>query len=347
MMGMIRTVHAWAGAILSLLLIVFGLTGSLLVFENDWIALQHPEARTGFAASPAVLGAAAERLEADHPDMRTVDFGGPRFGAHKLFLAEQDFGVAVRDGATLDRWTGPARVEAFVFDLHHHLLAGETGEFIGGVAALAAVLLVLTGLVVWTPAWRASRLRIWPRSTRRTDLVSSHRNLGLMAAVPILIFCLTGAGMVFSGQTRALLAPGAPEPPPPPAVGTGDIDWPAALAAAQARFPDAALRMASWPAAPGKPVVIRLKQPGEWHPNGRTRVLIDPADSRVVQVLDAQALTPGERLIHALYPIHAGAVGGWLYEWVTVLSGLALAALGAVGTWSFLVKPRRKARPPA
>lgn len=347
MIGVLRTIHAWAGAILSLLLVVLGLTGSLLVFENDWIALQHPEARAGFAATPAALGAAAERLEADHPDMRTVDFGGPQLGAHKLYLAKKDFGLAAPDGAALDRWTGPARVEAFVFDLHHHLLAGETGEIVGGVAALAAVLLVLTGLVVWVPAWRATRLRIWPRSARRADLVSSHRNLGLIAAVPILIFCLTGAGMVFNDQARALLAPNAPEPPPPPVVGTGDIDWPAALAAAQARFPDATLRMAGWPAAPGKPASIRLRQPGEWHPNGRTTVLIDPATGGVVRVTDAQALTHGERALHAIYPVHAGAVGGWLYEGVTVLSGLALAALGAVGTWSFLIKPRRKPRRPA
>lgn len=349
MIGVLRTIHAWAGAILSLLLVVLGLTGSLLVFENDWIALTHPEARTAFAADPAILGAAAERLEADHPDMRTVDFGGPQLGAHKLFLAEKDFGIAAPNGATLDRWTGPARVEAFVFDLHHHLLAGETGEIVGGVAALAAVLLVLTGLVVWVPAWRATRLRVWPRSARRGELVSSHRNLGLMTAVPILVFCLTGAGMVFNEQARALLAPNAPEPPPPPVVGNGDIDWPAALAAAQARFPDATLRMASWPAAPGKPASVRLKQPAEWHPNGRTTVLIDPATSGVARATDAQTLTLGERAVHAIYPLHAGSVGGWVYEGVTVLSGLALAALGGVGLWAFLghrlgraARPRRR-----
>lgn len=350
-MAAIRTVHAWAGAILSLLLIVLGLTGSLLVFENDWIALKHPEVRAGFAADPAVLGAAAERLEADHPDLRTVDFGGTQLGGHKLFLAEEDFGVAAADGTTLDRWTGPARLEAFVFDLHHHLLAGETGEIVGGVAALAAVLLVLTGLAIWVPAWRATRWRVWPRSARRGELVSSHRNLGLITAVPVLIFCLTGAGMVFHDQARALLASNAPEAAPPPMVGTGDIDWPAALAAAQARFPDATLRMASWPAAPGKPASIRLRQPGEWHPNGRTTVLIDPATSGVVRAVDAQTLTSGERAVNAIYPLHAGAVGGWLYETVTVLSGLALAALGGVGLWAFLShrlsrrgrSPRRRA----
>ena len=109
MIAAIRTVHAWAGAILSLLLVVLGLTGSLLVFENDWIALKHAEVRAGFAADPAVLGAAAERLEAHHPDMRTVDFAGPQLGGHKLYLAEEDFGIAAADGATLDRWTGPSR----------------------------------------------------------------------------------------------------------------------------------------------------------------------------------------------------------------------------------------------
>ena len=45
MMGVLRTVHAWAGAILSLLLLVLGLTGTLLVFEDDWLRLTVPEAR--------------------------------------------------------------------------------------------------------------------------------------------------------------------------------------------------------------------------------------------------------------------------------------------------------------
>ncbi|MBW8304974.1 MAG: PepSY domain-containing protein, partial [Brevundimonas sp.] len=110
--------------------------------------------------------------------------------------------------------------------------------------------------------------------------------------------------------------------------------------------------MASWPSAPGKPASIRLKQPGEWHPNGRTTVLIDPATSAVARVSDAQTLTRGERAVHAIYPLHAGSVGGWLYEWVTVVSGLALAALGGVGLWAFLKQRlgrtrRRPVRPGA
>ena len=162
--------------------------------------------------------------------------------------------------------------------------------------------------------------------------------------MPVLLFCLTGAGLVFHDQAQALLAPGAPPAPVSPVVGSGDIDWPVALAAAQERFPTATLRMAGWPSTPGKPASIRLKQRGEWHPNGRTTVLIDPATSRVVQVTDAQRLPSGLRATHALYPIHAASVGGWPWRIVTALSGLALAVLGGVGTWSFLAKPRRKRR---
>lgn len=42
------------------------------------------------------------------------------------------------------------------------------------------------------------------------------------------------------------------------------------------------------PASPGKPATIRLKQPGERRPNGRTSVLIDPADSTAVRAVDAE-----------------------------------------------------------
>lgn len=344
MMGVLRTVHAWAGAILSLLLLVLGLTGTLLVFEDDWLRLTVPEARVEVLPDAAGLGAVAERLEAEHGDLRSVNFAGVGVGIQRLYMQDHRYGYADESGRTLVAWHGAARPEAFVFDLHHELMAGETGERVVGIAALAAVLLVLTGLVVWAPSWRATRLRIWPRSGRRGDMVSSHRNLGLITALPILIFGLTGAGLVFHDQARAILAPGAPPPLEPPAVGRGDIDWPLALSEAQARFPTATLRMVRWPAAPGKPASIRMKQPGEWHPNGRTTLLIDPATSRVVQVTDAQQLPSGLRATNALYPVHAASIGGWPYRILTAFSGLALALLGGVGTWSFLVKPRRKRR---
>lgn len=349
-MGAIRLIHAWAGAILSLILAVLGLSGALLVFEDDWVRLTVPADAAALAGDPARLGAAANALQARYGDaISSVVFAGGDLDLHKVYMGER-FAYAGGDGQVLAEWGGTARAEAWMFDLHHFLLAGTPGEIVGGVAGLAGALLVLTGLIVWIPAWRATGWRVWPVSTRRRDLVASHRNLGLIFAAPVFLLCLTGGAIVFSEQTRALLQAIAPEPaaaPAPPVVGAGPVDWPAALTAAQAAFPQARVRTAGLPPEPGKPASVRLRQPGEWHPNGRTVALIDPATSRVVGTVDAHALGGGTRLQNALYPIHAASVGGWLYDLVVALSGLALAGLGGVGTWSFLVKPRRRrAAPP-
>ncbi|WP_426052037.1 hypothetical protein [Brevundimonas sp. SL161] len=88
----------------------------------------------------------------------------------------------------------------------------------------------------------------------------------------------------------------------------------------------------------------RLRQPGEWHPNGRTTATIGPATSQVVATSDAHALPTGIRAYNAFYPLHASSVGGWLYDWMTALSGLAMAGLGGVGAWAFLTKPQSRSR---
>jgi len=341
-MGAIRTLHAWAGVALAVLAVVFGLTGSLLVFEDNWIRATVPAARAEVDLDPYRLGAALDRLEAAEPDLTSVVLPGGAVGVHRLYLPDEVFGYSDANGAVVERWRGAARAETLIFDLHHELLAGHTGKLVAGGAGLALVLLILTGLIVWLPAWRATGWRIWPRSGSRRELIGSHRNLGLIFAAPLVVISLTGAAIVFHGTTQALLG-GAPKPPTP-VVGTGDIDWAKALTAAQARFPDATLRMAILPSAPGKPATIRLKQRGEWHPNGRTTVTIDPATSRVVATSDANALPMGIRAYNAFYPLHASSVGGWLYDGVTALSGLAMAGLGLVGAWAFLARPRNRAR---
>lgn len=342
-MALIRTLHAWAGAVLALILVLLGLTGSLLVLREDWVKLTVPEARMAVTPSAAVLGAAAEAVEAQGAP-RSMTFAGGHIGIHRLAYPEGGMAYAAADGRILARWTDTERVEQWVFQLHHRLLAGESGEMVVGIAGLAGAVLCLTGVVVWFPAWRSFAGRVWPKTPARRDLVASHRDLGILMAVPVLVLCLTGGMMIFSETSKALLtavAPGGIEAPRPPQAGSGDIDWPRALAGAQAAFPQATLRLASWPAKPGAPAVLRMKQPAEWHPNGRTLVYIDPATSRVIGAVDAQAFGPGARLQNAVYPIHAASMGGRLYDLVVFLGGVALAALGGLGLWSFLIQQRR------
>lgn len=346
MIALLRLLHAWIGAVLAIVLVIVGLTGSLLVFKNDYVRLSVPEARASADISAPALGAVADRLEhVLHGDLEYVVFASDELGVHQATFTQDRYAYADSDGDVIAAWRSAGRPEAFIYELHHFLLAGETGMKVVGWSGLIAAALAIVGLIIWLPVWRTFSLRLWPRGVRRSELLRAHRNLGVVFALPVMLFCLTGAGLIFYQTTGAFLArvlPGAtPEeffPPSDPA----DIDWPAALAAAQAQFPQAKIRVAMWPAGPWDAARVRLKQPGEWRSDGGTTVLIDPSTSTVRGVINPRLLGPGFRLNSALHPLHAATVGGRLYDLAAFLSGLSLAMLGFVGLWSFLLKPRRK-----
>jgi uncharacterized iron-regulated membrane protein len=350
MMGLLRLLHAWVGAGLALILIVIGLTGALLVFKGDFVRLTVPEARAEADANPADLGRAADRLEhVLHGDLEYVVFASERLGVHQATFTRDRYAYADAAGDVVAAWRGAGRPEAFVYELHHFLLAGETGMKVVGWSGLIAGGLAIVGLILWIPVWKSFSLKLWPRAARRSELLRSHRNLGVIFALPALLFCLTGAGLIFYQTTESLLArllPGAaPEEFFPPSD-EADVDWPTVLAAAQTQFPQATIRAAIWPAGPWDAARVRLRQPGEWRFDGGTTVLIDPSTNIVRGVINSRQLGPGYRLNAALQPLHIAAVGGRLYDAAAFLSGLALAALGGFGLWSFLLKPRRRAPRP-
>ena len=365
----LRRVHRWAGAFVSLVLVILGLSGTLLVFKDDWLRASLPGAAVPVTADPAMAADAALAAERvfGAGAVRSIVLAHPGLGLHTVALADGSGAYLAPGGAVVDRWTGNGRPEAWLFDLHHRLLSGETGEVVVGATGLALVVLALTGLVITLPLRPGQLLALWPATRTRRDLLAAHRGLGLVLAGPLLVFALSGAAMVFDGPARALagllggpatpvtppvlppvLPPGLP-PGPAPARDTGSTatDWRAALTTAQALHPRAQLRVLVWPGA-GRPLQIRLRGPDEWHPNGRTTVWLEPGSDRVLASRAAAAAPLGEQWYNALYPIHAARLGSGIgaravdFAWAG--AGLGLAASGLFGLWAFLVRPQRNPR---
>jgi uncharacterized iron-regulated membrane protein len=130
--------------------------------------------------------------------------------------------------------------------------------------------------------------------------------------------------------------PQVAEPPP----GRAAVDWARGLAHAQARFPDARLRLVVWPRGTTPPYA-RLQQPAEWHANGRTFVWFAAEDGAVLGVRDALAAPRFARAHDLLWPLHAQRVGGPAWQLVGGATGIALAALSVFGTLGFLRRLRR------
>lgn len=328
------------------MLALLGLSGAILVHKAEWIALPH--ARDALVSDPEVIARATERALAAEPGVQSIVYASDRLGLHQARTAEGAGFYTDQAGDVVARWSSQwERPELWLFDFHHHLLSGDTGETVSGIAGLAAILFVVTGAILWWRTRKTFKLRLLPKRLSRPAIVMHHRDLGIVVAPLLLLSALTGSMLVFRPVAEALVAPfggyGAVTASlAPPKVKGGpmaaDPDWIAILGAAHARFPDAEIRILALPRKPGDPITIRMKRAAEWLPNGRSTLWIDAANGRILAARDALALSPSAQLFNAAYPIHAAKVGGLGWRLVMTVSGLTMALLGSLAVWSFWFK---------
>jgi uncharacterized iron-regulated membrane protein len=333
-------VHRWLGGLVGLGLAVLGLSGAVLLWKPWWVDVAQT-ARAPDSAETLAISAAAERLGGDYVTLPSAEFGVAQVG-----LGDGAGAYLAHDGTLLTRWDSVwERPETFLFDLHHHLLMGETGEIVSGWFGIAAVLFCLTGILLWWPTRRTFRLRTLPARLTRPAILRHHRDIGLVLALPIMLAGATGSLMVLKPLGQAVFAPlsqagkvAAWRADPSVSTNTNPPDWPAILAAARGRFPDAEVRMIIWPRAPDDGITIRMRRPSEWHPNGRTTAVLD-SDGTVLLARDAPAAPLAVRASNALYPLHSARMAdspmALPLRIIMTLAGIGLSLLGSLAVVTF------------
>lgn len=318
--SVLRWIHATCGLFAAVYLLMAAFTGSLLLFRREIVALAVPD----LAPLPADTVTQAQRLAATLEPGAYTAIRFPDETLRVFTVHHPDHTTSLYDPATLapvDDTFGLNRAMDWLFELHHYLLAGETGRIASGGFGLAMAGLVLLGLYLWWPwrrGWRLSNAHA-KRPTRASHL-AAHTTLGILMAPVLLVASVTGSAIVFSDQAKAILigALGEKDPAVEPAPGTGTL---ASLAGRQ--FPDAAPRLLSAPKEEGGPVTLRFRQPEEAHPNGRTMMSWDPATARVTDASSEPESGAGNRAFNILYPIHIGTIGGLPLRVVYMLSAVA------------------------
>lgn len=339
MRAALSTLHRWLGGLVGLGLALLGLTGTLLLWKPWWVMVaQAPRPPT--PAETLAIVRAAQVHGAGHVTLPSAEFGVASAGLPDgggLYLAH--------DGRLLAQWRSVwERPETLLFDLHHHLLMGHDGEIIAGWLGLAAMLFCISGVILWWPTRRTFQARALPARLTRPAIIRHHRDIGVVLALPILLLAATGALMVLKPLADAVLG-GLSSPAAvtawqakPPKTPTVAADWPAVLAAARGQFALAEPRMIVLPRRSGDAIVVRLRQPAEWHPNGRTTVAL-AGDGRVLLARDATAAPLAVRAQHMLYPLHSTRIAGRpaapLLRFVFTLAGLGLTLLGSLAVLSF------------
>jgi uncharacterized iron-regulated membrane protein len=215
--GWIVKIHLWIALALCLPLALLGLTGSLLVFEDELAGLVAApiEASRDGPAQPIgkVLAAAQAAAPASLRPISYLAPDAPGAAAEVRFAPPGRArpgpgGVAVSvDPSTLkilaEEKTGGGFLRT-MFLLHANaMMQPPTGRAVIGWFGVAMLVLLVTGLVIWWPGggrwWAAFRVRRGARGTRL------HRDLhGAVGIWTLPVFLIVGLTGVYLGFPRTI-----------------------------------------------------------------------------------------------------------------------------------------------
>ena len=368
---LLRRLHLWLGLLLGLPFAVLALTGSALVFYIEIDRLLNPQIAAESSAPPPgwsspVWDRALETARSTRPQAaghfsfeatgrpgaipaRYYAPGGDHHHSDPLMLWFSPDGTQLLREA---RWGD--YLMTFFYDVHRHLLAGETGNQIVGWLGFAFLVLLISGVVVWWPrgSWRKA-LALKRGAPPIRTLRDWHKLIGLASALFLLLLSLTGALLALPAEKEWLLAwlvtPMEPVPSPSSALPYGkQVPVATALAAAHSALPGARLAWIDVPGPGDGTFRIRAQVPGD--PNHRfpySYVFVDQYSGQVLAVHDARAGTSGNIASNWIRPLHDASVGGLATRILGVVIGLAPLLLFITGLLRWRLRRRAAALAPA
>lgn len=346
--------HRWLALSLGVLLAFVALLGAALNIAKPLDRFANP--RLFRAESTAAL--ANDRLEQSRQALvaefgrdTTLTFRPPREPSETLWAIVRGpwQGTVYFDpasGRELGRRGEHEGLYNLMFELHSSLLMEDTGKAVLAALALAYLVLLATGLVLWWPARWSAAWRVELRRGTQRALFDLHRVGGSLLGLVVAVSVATGAYMAWRPLSAAVSAAAGVEALRPPVVAAGAASPRTLLddgvRRAQASFSGAMVGYVQVPAGERKPVRVRLKLADDPHPNGLTSAWLHPTSGEVLRVDRWSALDPGARAYTWVYPLHIGELGGLPHTVLNALLGLLLAGFAVSGVW--LWWQRRPAR---
>jgi uncharacterized iron-regulated membrane protein len=227
---------------------------------------------------------------------------------------------------------------SWLYELHMHLLVGDTGLLIVGWGGLATLLLLITGVVSWWPrgSWRKA-LAFKRNAVSLRRLRDLHKLGGLWSLPLLLLLVLTGVCLALptvKDQVFAALID-APEQVPQPLSSqtTGlQVSVSAALAAAQAALPESELAFIDVPGAGAEPFRLRVQVAGDPHRRfPGSFIFVDQYSGQVLAVHDVSQGNSATQVGKWIRPIHDGSIAGLSTRVLAIVLGLLPTAMLITG----------------
>lgn len=352
------SLHRYIGLSVGLVLIIVGLTGSLLVFNreiNVTLVKQKfdrviPQSQT---LSLDAIASEVYQFYAEETDYKIHQFD--LYFDPDIYLIRlknnKDKQLEVFVNAYTGKILGDRPRETTLFDrvykLHYTLLAGNIGIIIVGIAALLLFFLSVTGLILWS-GWRQliAGFKIkWGGRTKRKNY-DIHKVSGIIALVFLAMISVSGFAWNFYEQAEPAIYSLTFSTKPPEVkstpIGKKTLAISEVIKQANATIPEAEASFISIPTQPDEVFTVYMKQPedAQYFANN---VQIDRYSGEVLYFINSKTASLGDRILNAFAPMHYGTFGGLPTRILYVFVGLSPTVLFITGLTMYRLRRRPKA----
>jgi len=337
--------HRWIGLLVSLLLIIISLTGSLLIFSDELDRAFNPQLLhvepQGEMQSHQELVESAKKL---YPALKVHRITVPSSPdvAYTVMMADAkddytDVYLNPFNGEVLGSRPWKQTIGGFLIELHVHLLAGDFGMQIVGICGGLLLLMGITGLALWN-GWRNLKYGLTIRWQAPRQLVhyDVHKAIGVLSVAFLALIAATGMAMVFwtpfeNAVYHLTQNPRPVEVASQVAVGKAPMAINEILQKAEAALPGAKLFKFFPAKKPEATFNVWMHFPQEHEFNKEPYLHLDQYTGAVLRVDNPKQASLATRIMTAQYILHVGNYGGWFTRILYCLVGFAPLALVVTG----------------
>lgn len=342
------SLHRYIGLAVGLILIIVGITGSLLVFQKefDHFLVQRQFGQITQQPQRVAIASVVDQVKTAYSDRPEFKLDSvitlPNSPTYTVRLADQndkqtEVFVNSYTGEILGSRDGENSLIRLVYKLHYALLAGDIGTKIVGIVALLLLILSITGIFLWS-GWRKliTGFKIkWQAHPKRVNY-DIHKVAGIITAVFLGFTAFTGFCWNFYEYAEPAIyaltfTPHSKEPVSQTVAGKSALGITEILKIADATLPNAETTYINLPTKPEETFTIYKKSPQALNDFGDSSVYVDQYSGKILKLVDGRNLPLAEKVLNSFTPLHYGTFWGLPTRILYVFVGLAPLILFATG----------------
>ncbi|WP_276480150.1 PepSY-associated TM helix domain-containing protein [Paraflavitalea pollutisoli] len=355
--------HLYLGIIAGLIVAIVGVTGSILVFQDEidralnkeLFVVMEQQHKIPVEKIVPMVRQQYPHLQIDY--IMALDTNANAAYQAFNFKTEEEFFINPYTGALSGKRIHESSFVHIVTEIHRTLLIPAAGRYIVGISTLILLILTITGLRLWIPQkWKLlkSVLTVNFKTSFKRQNYDWHNVLGFYSAPVVALLSLTGVCITFSllvvpllfllsgrspqGVAQVLGAKSEYTP------GATPLSLDSVVAIGKRAMPENRVGGLALPTDSSSNYRLDLVSPGLPKSGKREMLIIDQYTGKVLLNSRTDFPNVGNGYLSWVTPIHYGSFGGRPTQIVALLAGLMPLVLFITGfiIWWPRYKKQRK-----